>query len=714
MSVLYPKKIQLFNALTFLCFFLFASNSSFAQQLLNKQVSLSITQRSVSNVFSEISKQGGFHFSYSGKNFPKDSLVTITANNQTVTKILKQLLSERYEYEERRNYIIITPALQRLSFINTDVTSDDNNYSISGIVVNEKTKERLMNTSVYEKEQLVSTITDEHGYFKLKLKSNSLDQVRITASKYAYRDTSLSFLNTVVISNRTRARMFQHNGRDVEATALGKFFTTAAQRIQSINIQDFFANRPYQVSLTPGLSSHGALSSQVVNKFSLNLAGGYTAGVDGLEIGGLFNINKRDTRYLQFAGVFNLVGGTVAGLQLAGVSNQTLDTVKGAQVAGFINTAEGQVSGLQLAALNNRVHKLKGVQIGLVNIADTSKGLSLGLLNIINNGFYRVSMSASSIMPINFSFASGTRDLYTIVHAGADPFAHVPQLSMGLGIGHDFILSKNVFASASLNYHVSGESISFKDKLKQGKILLNARVSENVSVHAGPVYNVFKPWASRARVISDDVLVPYYPKNNHYQKKSLGWEAGIAFNSVFKPGPKVKYEVQDWYLGIAVLGGVDIKAPRPVIGTEVYTYRNLTQSAAATLSIGYTQHLAKSTTPPPILDPGYISMSYYEDHDYHSLPIKVGIRTYTGKHLFFGAKLGVQFALNDPETYITVNSDNTFSEVQRGRDWTSFVASFSPGYAFKNGLEAGIEYEYYGGWQDLQTIMMRVGYRFKL
>jgi hypothetical protein len=707
-----PSKIV--RSVSLSCFFLLLINIAFAQSLLEKSISVNATNQKLSNVLAQISKQGGFQFSYSGKNFPKDSLVSFTASNQMVSKMLSQLLSNKYEFEERRNYIIITPALQRLSFINTDVTSDDNNYSISGIVVNEKTKGRLMNTSVYEKEQLVSTITDEHGYFKLKLKSNSLDQVRITASKYAYRDTSLSFLNTVVISNRNRARLFQHNGRDVEATALGKFFTTAAQRIQSINIQDFFANRPYQVSITPGLSSHGALSSQVVNKFSLNLAGGYTAGVDGLEIGGLFNINKRDTRYLQFAGVFNLVGGTVTGLQLAGVSNQTLDTVKGAQIAGFINTAEGQVSGLQLATLNNRTHKLKGVQIGLVNIADTSKGLSLGLLNIIDNGFYRVSMSASSIMPINFSFASGTRDFYTIVHAGADPFAHVPQLSMGIGIGHDFIFSKNVFASASLNYHVSGESISFKDKLKQGKILLNARLSEKVSVHAGPVYNVFKPWASRERVISNDVLVPYYPKNNHYQKKSLGWEAGIAFNSVFKPGPKVKYDVQDWYLGIAVLGGVDIKAPRPVIGTEVYTYRNLTQSAAATLSIGYTQHLAKRATPPPILDPGYISMSYYEDHDYHSLPIKVGIRTYTGKHLFFGAKLGVQVALNDPETYITVNSDNTFSEVQRGKNWTSFIASFSPGYAFKNGLEASIEYEYYGGWQDLQTIMIRVGYRFKL
>ena len=35
--------------------------------------------------------------------------------------------------------------------------------------------------------------------------------------------------------------------------------------------------------------------------------GGYTAGVNGLEIGGLFNLNKKDVRYVQAAGLFNIV-----------------------------------------------------------------------------------------------------------------------------------------------------------------------------------------------------------------------------------------------------------------------------------------------------------------------------------------------------------------------------------------------------------------------
>jgi hypothetical protein len=689
-------------------------NSAFAQGLLGKYLSVDVKSHRVADVLTEISKKGEFHFSYGGQNFPKDSLVTFKADNQTVSQMLTTLLGDRYEFEERRNYIIITPALQRLSFINTDVTSDNNNYSISGIVVNVKTGQRLMNTSVYEKEQLVSTITDEHGYFRLKLRSNSLDLVRITASKYAYRDTSLSFLNTVVISNRSRARIFNHNGRDIEATALGRIFTTAAQRIQSINIQDFFANRPFQVSVTPGLSSHGALSSQVINKFSLNLAGGYTAGVDGLEVGGLFNINKRDTRYLQLAGVFNLVGGTVTGMQLAGVSNQALDTVKGVQLAGFINTAESQVSGLQLSALNNRAHKLKGVQIGLVNQADSSTGASIGLLNIVNNGFYRVSMSASSMMPVNFSFASGTRDFYTLVHVGGDPFAKYPQLSMGLGIGHDFIISRRVFASASLNYHVSGENITFQDKLKQGKLLLNAQLSNKVSVYAGPVYNIFKPKWRQTSIVSEGVTYPNYYYDGNYQEKSLGWEAGVSFNSIFKAAPKAKYNLQNWYLGVAALAGVDIKSTKCVIGTEIYTFRNLTPSMAATLSLGYALHIAKPAFPPPAWYPGLISYSYYEDKDYHSLPIKVGIRSYAGNHFFFGGELGLQIAMNYPDRYVVLHPDNSLTKSRYGRKPTSLLASFSPGYAFNNGFEAGLRYEFFGSDLDIQTITIRTAFRLRL
>ena len=604
----------------------------------------------------------------------------------------------------------------RLSFINTDITTDNNNYSISGIVVDEKTGERLMNTSVYEKEQLVSTLTDEHGYFKLKLRSASLDQVRLTASKFSYRDTSLNFLNAVVISNRTRARIYHNGGKDVEATALGRFFTTAAQRLQSINIQDFFANRPYQVSITPGVSSHGALSSQVINKFSLNLAGGYTAGVNGMEVGGLFNINKRDTRYLQLAGIFNLVGGKVTGLQLAGVSNQALDTVKGVQVSGFINRADSQVSGLQVAALNNKAHTLKGVQIGIVNVVDTSEGASIGLINIIRNGFYKITLSANDLTNTNLSLKTGTHGFYSTLLMGANVSAHNKMYSFGLGVGHDFMFTDWIYLSAEAAYQFAFTG-AMNDRWAQAKLLLNMQLAKNISLVAGPTYNKYSYTGSREGYQSKFKLPDDYRGYGNPVNRWIGWEAGLAFNSVFKPVPEIKKarSSKDLFLGIATIAGWGWDSPSTyVLGGEVFMQKDFGGSMSGTFSAGYVHHAldndwasGSSITYPDGQTDEYLPA------EYKAIPLKAGIRTYTGKRLFFAGELGTSLGIIKSSILKTTYSNGSVEQIQYGRK-NSFLYAVSAGYSFDNGLETGIKFEDYASFRNIKQFSLRFAYRFKL
>src|SRR3546814_13480081 len=83
-------------------------------------------------------------------------------------------------------------------------------------------------------------------------------------------------------------------GAGVERTRLVRFFVSSGQRIQSLNLRGFFTESPVQVSLMPGLSTQGRMSAQVVNNFSVNLIGGYTAGLNGMEMAGVFNMNKKD------------------------------------------------------------------------------------------------------------------------------------------------------------------------------------------------------------------------------------------------------------------------------------------------------------------------------------------------------------------------------------------------------------------------------------
>ncbi len=141
--------------------------------------------------------------------------------------------------------------------------------------------------------------------------------------------------------------------------------------MNSLNLDGFFSKQPFQFSLTPGLGSHGRMGAQVINKFSLNILGGYTAGVNGFELGTLFNIVKQDMKYVEIAGLFNIVGGKASGIQVAGLYNSVLDSVSGIQIAGLSNIAARDMKGIQVGGIYNHAYHSKGVQIagiGTINV----------------------------------------------------------------------------------------------------------------------------------------------------------------------------------------------------------------------------------------------------------------------------------------------------------------------------------------------------------
>src|SRR5699024_5124748 len=160
---------------------------------------------------------------------------------------------------------------------------------------------------------------------------------------------------------------------------INNFLLSSRQKIRDINLRRFFIKQPFQYALWPGLGTHGKLSAQVMNKYSFNILGGYTAGVNWFELGGLFNIDKKDVQYVQLAGLFNAVGGNTTGLQGAGVYNQVEQKVTGIQMAGILNKSQ-QLKGFQLAGLVNINNTtLTGVQMAsILNYTHHLKGLQIG------------------------------------------------------------------------------------------------------------------------------------------------------------------------------------------------------------------------------------------------------------------------------------------------------------------------------------------------
>ena len=585
---------------------------SSAQSILDRRVSFNANRQRLDDVLSIISNNAGFSFSYNSNIVKRDSLVSLSVSNKTVRQVLNQLFNGNYEYKESGNYIILRRVSLQITTVTKTAPAKEKTYTISGYVVNSETGERLSDVSIYETGHLTSTLTDANGNFTIKLK-DKYKTSSLAVSKDAFEDTTVSIpqkfdlqlviaivpaVDEVIVSSPnnfeqadttrgivkadTSAPVINKPITDeVEKTGMGKFLLSAKQKIRSLNMKKFFTEKPFQFSVIPGISSQGKLSGQVVNNFSFNLFGGYTAGVKGLEIGGLFNLNKKDVRYVQAAGLFNVVGGSVTGLQIGGLQNTSLKNVTGVQAAGINNYVKGNVSGLQIAGVGNisggkmngfqaagvfnyqnrnvsgiqlggvgnigggevkgfqvagvfnYAKKLKGVQFGLINIADTSDGYSIGLINIVLKGYHKLSLSTNEVVEANVAFKTGSRRLYSILQAGMNPGKKEEKLyTFGYGLGTEIGLVKwlsvNPELSSEYLYLGSWNHLNLLNKLH---LQFNIKFRKAFSIFGGPSFAVY--YSNQPAPITGykyNILSPGYKSfelGNPKIRGWFGWNAGV-------------------------------------------------------------------------------------------------------------------------------------------------------------------------------------------
>ena len=363
-----------------------------AQNLLDKRITIDVNNQRLNDVLKIISSKGNFYFSYNSSIIPNDSLISFAAYNRTIKQILDQLCGNQYKWQQNNNYVILRKApVTPPELVTSPTPVAEKLYTVTGYVLNSETGEKVGNVTIYEKQRLVSTMSDDKGFFKIRLKSR-YSTASLTISRELYEDTTViikpkfdqqvtivmtpletsapvvtispvenELPDTIVVKPPTDTLTAQFISKEeinrVEKSRWGQFLLSAKQNIQSINLKKFMADRTFQVSLTPGLSTHGKLSAQVVNTVSVNVIGGYTAGVNGVEIGGAFNINKTDVKYVQAAGLLNFTGGSVKGVQLAGMHNHVLGNVDIVQASGIANFVKGNFTGAQMTGIYNHVGK---------------------------------------------------------------------------------------------------------------------------------------------------------------------------------------------------------------------------------------------------------------------------------------------------------------------------------------------------------------------
>ncbi|MBN2662397.1 MAG: hypothetical protein JXR68_02000 [Bacteroidales bacterium] len=356
----------------FIFIFIFASNyASFAQTLLQKQISIPQSEYKITELLTIIEQKANFRFSYNSNLVDNSTIISYSAKNKTVEECLNDIFNNSVKYKTSGKYIILLD--------NSNQQNDQKQkFVVQGKITTSDDKP-IPNVSIYDVNNQQSTITKDDGTFSLTV--NSADDFSgLSIGKYGFLDTAIIYNYTlnepVNIELKAKDTVFltpigkqYNNDDDFNFLKYVKSFVPENVRINSQNLNHIVDTKAFQISLIPGISSNLSNFGVLKNKVSINVLIGYSRGVENFELAGLINIDKEDVQWLQLAGLTNLVGGNVNGVQIGGIANAVNGQVNGFQAGGIANFAKDEFSGVQTAGiLNFNTNDFDGAQTaGVIN-----------------------------------------------------------------------------------------------------------------------------------------------------------------------------------------------------------------------------------------------------------------------------------------------------------------------------------------------------------
>lgn len=505
---------------SFLCIFiLIGSLPALAQQVpvLERQVTIQAQDERLDIFLKRLSQESGCVFSYSASSLDVSRSVSYEFEQQTTREILETVFDGNIKMKQKGVYVILTPAPN----VSKEVV-------IRGYIVDETSGSRIGNATVYNPVTLRSVTTDQYGYFEYVVKKPTANDYKLIVKKVDYTDTVLlapqkrsSFQK---ISIRIDKEKLNNVGESLAKPAV-KFWSWTKRSVASIHLTNMrdTIHRTWQVSFVPFVGTNRKLSGSVTNDWSFNMIGGYSAGTNKAEFGGVFNINTSNVKAFQAAGVFNLNGGETKGVQLGGTFNLNLQSASGVQAAGFANLNMQNMQGVQLAGFLNLTGKhttgaqvagfanisktingtqvagfvniakhVTGSQIGFLNIADSIRGVPIGFLSFVAKGYHTLELGADEVIPVNISFRTGVRAFYNIISVGVRPEnTDSVTWSFGYGVG----TSPRILKKLYLNIEVTANQIN-KGNIEALNVInrmyagLDFQVAKNFALYAGPTVSI--------------------------------------------------------------------------------------------------------------------------------------------------------------------------------------------------------------------------------
>lgn len=512
----------------FIALFILITVSLHAQNMVN----IKLQNERIGVAMKLITQQTGVEFSYNPKIVDTHKKISISIVNKELTEAVYMLLHDKYFfYIIKDKYVIITSAKTTPKVTaNYEPTTEE--YK--------KKEERSSGNNLHSGLSNIENnkIADERIEKGLPLTINNQANETIMLKKITGIITlsALTWGGAVAQLNQPKAKKVQANKIEY-----------------NIGLQKSTAQFTF---ITP-MSTDGNRAKDKEYKFSVNILGGITGGINGVELGGLYNINKHDMRGLQMSGLFNFTKGIASGFQFAGIAN-IVQKSSGFQFSGVANYTAGlndlQMTGVvniatasrfQMAGVANyargvdvqiapiNIAKHATFQMGVINIAETDEAAMLGILNYVRKGgLLEIGISSNDYIYGAVNLVTGTDKLYSILSFGG--YSPSSNVTVGWGLGTRIQLGDSPRGFHFELMHNQIYKNNFKNKgreasLEQVKVFYSAR-KNRFTFYGGPTIN-----GLIRDVAFTEVKDPVYSIFNKRGSKHnfdlwAGAEIGIRFN----------------------------------------------------------------------------------------------------------------------------------------------------------------------------------------
>ncbi len=472
-----------------LCVCSFTANS---QNQLNTEVSFNYRDVSLGYALDDLSTRYALSFSYSKDFIPVGKKVTANAKNEPLSQGLETLLSNtKVVYNPIGDYIVLRSDPNKKINVGEEKNRIGKIQEKPNVIIRPA---RPMESEVsYETEVLTTS-------YEAPILTTSIEPEIYTAPSPQPEQRKND--PTQPLRKQKIQQIKEESEREEITRSLEKVeFQEKKSPVK--NGENFNA----QISLVPKVGTNHRNSDTITNNLSINLISGKNGGVQGVEVGAIYNQIEQDVSGAQISGFINHVKGdvkgmakendkenfkpglqvagfanvstNVEGMQIAGVANIAKGDVeggqisvfyngvggnaRGAQVVGFLNSNRGDasvqvslianrardVAKVQIAPIFNKARVVKGLQIGLINVSDTIEGVSIGLFNITKRGYNRIELSTSEVFHAKVAYKFGGDRFYNILQFGKafrinTTDSYRPEAwALGYGLGTSWKSGKN-------------------------------------------------------------------------------------------------------------------------------------------------------------------------------------------------------------------------------------------------------------------------------